>query len=256
LTANIYDTIRNPIGLQNHFRGNFNGNNYKLTLGINNTTLTILRLGLFSFIEDAEIHNLIVDGYVNSSGIQSYTGGFFGQTASSTLQIIGTCIISNCINFANLSGSAVGHIGGIGGTIFSRNGDSVINCINAGNITFNSIQLGYIGGIVGGAYYESQIINCLNLGKVFCISFSTPNGDYNRVGGICGFLSSSHITKCINSALVISSYTGTIGGVGGLVGLAQSGSSITDCINTGAVEGSEKKDCILGNGSSYTITNC
>ncbi|MCL2040132.1 MAG: hypothetical protein FWG85_06860 [Bacteroidetes bacterium] len=97
------------------FTGQFNGNNKKITVQINEN---ITNVGLFSQIDgNGRIDSLIVDGYVIGGQNSQYVGGIVGEV------IYG--MISNCTNLADVIGeSAMSSVGGIVGAV---NGDVVIH---------------------------------------------------------------------------------------------------------------------------------
>ena len=83
-----------------------------------------------------------------------------------------------------------------------------------------------VGAICGSC--TGEIINCTNKGMVV--------GTRNNIGGIVG---SGSATKCCNEGLVISEGKN----VGGIVGNLRNDYEISDCYNTGSIEGSE---CVGG----------
>jgi hypothetical protein len=204
-----FDSINGwtPIGDDtNRFTGIFNGNGYKITnIWINRSSDDI---GLFGFIQNAQIRNLGVEiaegkeikgandvggiaGYINRGSISnSYTignvngGRYVGGIAG---YIYGSSNISNSYMIGNVSGSS-DYVGGIAG----YGGGDITNSYSAGNI--NGSQ--YIGGIIGQNYYGS-ITNSYSSGNV------SGNED---VGGIAGYVYGATIR---NNAAINPSVTGT-----------------------------------------------
>ena len=256
----ITDTVRTIIGernktIANAFKGNFDGQNFRIVLGINKPNNSYNDVSLFGYCDyNTTISNVITEGYVKGG---YYVGGIVGMADATTT-------ITNCINNGKISAlnsySCVGGIVGFVGrttttTNCINNGDiignssvggivghgevnntitiSIKNCINNGDIIGNS-SVGGIAGLTG----NSNIENCINIGKI--------SGTSN-VGGISGSCSKI-IENCINSGLIIgSSY------VGGISGSLQSTNTVSNCFNSGVVIGNTYIGGIIGE-KSYTTT--
>ena len=108
------------------------------------------------------------------------------------------------------------------------------------------------GSVVGYANGKNIVIES-------CFSYVTVTGSGSNVGGIVGYANSTTtIRNCANLGAVTGS--GSVGGIiGGFVG---SGAVITGCYNTGAVTGAVTATAsnaggIFGNGNyGITVTNC
>ena len=104
------------------------------------------------------------------------------------------------------------------------------------------------GSVAGYAYGKDIVIES-------CFSYVTVSGTGSNVGGIVGYANSTTtIRNCANLGAVTGS--GSVGGIiGGFVG---SGAVITGCYNTGAVTATASNaGGIFGNGSyGITVTNC
>ena len=200
----INEPVTNPIGYirigspkdsSRGFSGNFNGENYKITLNIDNKKSLS---GLFGYINNATIHNVITTGYVNG---ESYTAAIVGwadssnifhcismarvDAGSSVAGIVGVitngCKISFCQNLGAIEGyfcvgGIVGHAGwdDYDGT----NGNIVSHSVNAGYIKG---KMGGISGIVGhlGNWQDEA-----NTTVIFCINVGVVEGPPQRVSGI------------------------------------------------------------------------
>jgi len=185
------------------FCGNFDGNNFKIKLNINNTvsSLDSYNTGLFSCIRNATITNLVVDGKVKGKG---NVGAIVGDADSST--------IFNCVNLAKVEGE-YNFVGGIVGTIFR-------NCIISYCLNIETVKGGFcIGGIVGHAGLDDYDGTNNNI-----ISHSKNTGyvsGYNAVSGIVGHLgnyndnSNTIIINCINVGITkLLGYGGNMNGIG------------------------------------------
>lgn len=232
-------------------------------------------IGLFAYIEGAEIKNLGVTGVVNNS---KYAGGIVGDAITSK--------IFNCHNFATIKGEQyiggiaatiqnttiedsynigeimnnyyVGDIGGIVGHI-DKNNSIIYKCYNLGIIQIQIIGPVQVlaGGIVGGIYYGNNNIvkECYNRGN---IKFSNEQGFFYFVGGLIGRVASNNN--------VINSYnTGNIeitgvyaGDTGGICGHTEDNTPIINCYNIGEintiVESAANSGTISGNGGK--TENC
>ena len=164
-------------GIDNPFRGKFNGQSHKVHhLYIDENTE---RSGFFGYVSVAEIRNLgIESGVIKSSDWA--VGSICGICTSGT-------IIENCYSKADVIGSR-GGIGGILGA--SWNVSTVRNCYYTGNIscTRTSGQQGgdvTIGGIVGfvsASYGEKQVVNinaCYYAGQKILNANDTVNRIYS-----------------------------------------------------------------------------
>ena len=206
LMNNIIDTVRTII---NNFGGHFDGNGFKIVLGIDVPNSGAGLFGMLSNTVISTISNVITEGYVKGSGkVGSIVGYAMGNSSVSVITI------KNCINNCNVTGISFAQcVGGIAGYTVNCN---IENCINNGKISARI----YAGGIIGQAT-AGKIVNCTNTGEI----------SSNRVGGITGCYIGT-MENCVN--------TGEISGdslVGGLNGHLHIGSKIIDCINIGTVRG-------------------
>ena len=264
-----------PIGTStSKFMGTFDGRDNE----IKNLYIMVnidSAIGLFAYIEGAEIKNLGVTGVVNNL---YYAGGIVGDAITSK--------IFNCHNFATIKGEQciggiaatiqnttiedsyntgkimnnyyVGYIGGIVGKI-DENDSIIYKCYNLGIIqiqTIGPVQV-LAGGIVGGIYYGNNNIvkECYNRGN---IKFSNKQGFFYFVGGLIGRVASNNN--------VINSYnTGNIeitgayaGDTGGICGHTEDNTPIINCYNIGEintiVESAANSGTISGNGGK--TENC
>ena len=144
------------------FSGHFDGMGHTVYLNVSGNEYT----ALFSYINSAEIKNIIVDGTV-------------GIGAGSAAGICGFCAgsstILNCVNRAAVSGHAAGGI-----VANSYGSVQVYNCLNLGSVSGI-----YAGGIVGESNNSgSSYFNCVNCGT---ITGTNPAEQY--LGGIAAWAS-------------------------------------------------------------------
>ena len=167
-------------------------------------------------------------GYVHGTyGV----GGIVGQ---------GTLTIAYCENRSSYAVEGKNCVGGIAG-IFGTTGTDYLptvelkNCLNTGNVKTSERNL---GGIVG--YNYRTVKDCENSGD---LSYVEGKRAY-YVGGIVG-TNYGEVTTCTNSGNVTST-SATTTFTGGVVGQSMEGSSISDCSNSGDVDGLSNVGGIVG----------
>ena len=229
LMNDITDSLTKTIGYgdgMSTFEGNFNGNNKKITLAINGNDY----LGLFGTARNANIYDLIIDGYVRGRYLSStskppyYIGGICGEFWYGN--------ISNCINYCKIEG--LSRVGGICGCAMNVN---IFNCTNYGDIEGERL----IGGICGVTYdnefnfddYKKIFIaDCINYGNIKGLDTSTYVGTY--VGGIGGFIANNALS-CKNYGNI--SGHNTVGGIAGCFATTNDLKKLSYCENSGNVSG-------------------
>ena len=249
------------------FSGQFNGNNKKITVNINEN---VTNVGLFSQVAGAHIGELTIDGYV-VGGIQSENvGGFVGLIF--TQQYLSD--FANCTNLADVTGES--HTSSVGGLVGATNGHIMfLECANNGIITggeyvggiigscisnsshtifHNSKNAGTIqgicenqhsmGGVIGYAY--SSEMRATNIGRIF-----SNNSLY--AGGLAGYIEVASIYLSINSGIV----AGAIFSVGGIAGYINN-QYLDGCINTNWVDSGTAMHfgAIVGLSNIVSFTDC
>ncbi len=238
------------------FKGNFNGDNYKIMgLYINDTTAE--KIGLFGTIENAIIANvnLQIDTFIG----KNYVGGIVGSSHHSNIRncyvegstriegnnfvggitgIVKSSTLQKCTNTLSVKGDSC--IGGIVGLacLFDSN-DSIIHCLNTGRIIGRGgTTAGSIGGIVGEMKGENTprvsyyiMDSCFNYGYIESKVFD--------VGGICGKGYYSKIMHSGNFALIEVSGIGFAHSgynVGGICGNAEKRLNVEYSLNYGDIQ--------------------
>jgi Bacterial surface proteins containing Ig-like domains len=232
-----------PIGSEGKiFCGRFDGNSKTISgLYINQPTLEYQ--ALFGYVNYAEIRNLTVVGSVTGG---RFCGGIVAKADGLT--------ITGCTSNVTVTGEN-NYVGGIVGRVDGNY--TIKNCTNKGKITGRTQISMSVGGIIGSACGASEclITDCSNSGNV---------AGYNRVGGIAGFAGygSTNVFSCYNSG-TISSDSESGYSIGGIVGDAGSGGSITDtyivsCYNAGAVTAPKSGSIggVVGNNQSGVVSSC
>lgn len=185
--------------------------------------------------------------------MSGYVGGIAGGINCEGAEI------SYCYNMGNIN--SVGcWTGGISGDV--TRGAKIRNCYNKGSIVTEQESIDgidYIGGIVGNSYYDindvnsvgkiSEVLNCYNLGNVFCKN--SRNTRY--VGGIMGLIQNGYvkIDNNYNRAMVSESTSGAH--LGGIIGIIENYNQIT--VTNCASEIQPAIGTNRATGSNITITN-
>ena len=185
----------------------------------------------------------------DAANLTVYTGNIFGRTNAQcimkncvnngSLETLGTC------NFGIKSdGKAPGGTVYSGGLVgYSR--CHMENCTNNGAITQNwSANTKATGGVVGRITGTGALVNCVNTGTITDNSLRTPADagsavyDYNRnlyVGGVVG-LPACDVTNCSNSGAVIANSDIKSIWAGGVVACTNTDvGNFTNLTNTGEV---------------------
>lgn len=216
-------TYWRPIGTAElPFTGSLDGKGHR----IKNLTMIapVNYLGLFAYISNAQIKNLILEN-TNVQG-ESYSSALAGY-------VVGASKIENC----SVSGIVKGNQY-VGGLIGCFDGGELLNSNNSADITARSTAAGGLaGGMTSG---NISIRNSFNLGAV------TGTG---CTGGVLGYQSggSSELSTVYNTGKV----RGTGDGSGGIVGYVVSNCLIEEAANLAEVQGTNSVGGIAG----YFATN-
>ncbi len=175
------------------------------------------------------IDSLFIDQNAHGENI-----GLFGYTNNAVIQQL-------ALNHENIKAYY-----NIGGLIGNANQTSVFNCHTSGNVLGS-----YIGGLIG-AGNEVTLLNCY--------SSDTVRSNYGG-GGLVGTLQNS-IIKQSYSACVITNNNGSSSYVGGLVGISGNltgnvdNNVISNCYNTGPVDGSSQVGGLIGANRQSLVSYC
>lgn len=97
--------------------------------------------------------------YCKEKDVECLAGGIVGSSYGNS--IISVCINEGAIQASSTLLSDYSAIGGIAGT---SQGDSILNCINRGEISGGSYSISSSGGLVGKSYKGSLLCNSYNAG--------------------------------------------------------------------------------------------
>ena len=199
--------------------------------------------GIVAYLLNGTVDSSFVSGRINANRT-SFAGGLVGQNARGT--------VSNSTNKVVIThtGEYAGYyVGGIVG----KNGGTVSNCINYAAMSGSGVKsigvIGTVGGIVG-YNIGGTVLECVNVGNIHVdmkTEMSTRNAEA-RTGGIVGFNYKGSVSKCANygsmkaqaSSELSKDYdTGTLiinyPEAGGIVGVSLDG-LVENVVNYGTVE--------------------
>lgn len=270
-----------PIGLNNssdlrYFGGHFDGNDHTIygTLTDNRPEgekgYNDSNFGFFGNISYGSVRNLhikakVTNTYAGSSSV--YTGGLAGSITYYT-EISG-CSSDGDIQGATTKGSD-SHTGGLIG--YANSGSTILNCTVSGTVKAGTTSTGknHTGGVAGyissnGSAHSATMQSCTNHAKI--TGNSGGNKAESYTGGIAGHTSYTSISHCTNHGEVDVQYTEGGGNcyVGGLIGMMEAKTNLSDSENQGKVTGGQaystnNASCCGGLAgqtiASTTATNC
>jgi len=267
------------LGDENHvLRGKFYGNNHTITL-------KGTEYGLMNYAGPIEVQNLrivenrtagpalvyVLYGSLGSTtviknvvvdGITTWGKGFISyaypvESHTSETPDTPEIKIIECVNNAEIDVDSDNRGVGILGTIKGVN-VLIEGCRNNGDITLNNTGEAHAAGIAGylmnngsAATPYITIRNCVNYGNISAAS--TSDGREN-VGGIASTLHQGKfvIENCNNYGTITGNNSGAIKNqacAGGIVGRANTSTSINGCVNYGKIEGISSET--NANGKAY-----
>ncbi len=177
---------------QKPFSGEFDGNGHTISGTGTYTSSNAAALGLFGYTDKADIHDLVL------AGERSISQSFTAYTNACAGALIGWASATTVKNVSNRGALTA-------------------------DVNTSAFLFDYVGGLVGKAANDTQIVACNNVGTV-SLNVVTTAYAYPYAGGLVGELDGS-MTGCYNSGAV-STDGGSIARTGGLVG-APSQSSLS-----------------------------
>lgn len=185
-----------------------------------------------------------------------YVGGIVGKNGGT---------VSNCINYAAMSGSGVksiGVIGTIGGIVGYNVGGTVLECVNVGNIHVDTKTEmstrnaeARVGGIVG-FNYQGSVLKCANYGSMKAQASSELSKDYDtgtliinypEAGGIVGVSLDGLVENVVNYGTVEATCPNVENNAtaGGIVGVLNN-SGITNGYSMATVQSNNMAGSLVG----------
>ena len=258
-----------PIGEENVFLGNFNGNgkiikNYNVNL---NELPQYNCIGIFGK-NGGTISDLKVAGNINIIEKNTEISLKIGLLCAENTGILESCKVEGDIN-VDVRGTATEVAG-----ISAINTGNILNCVNNANIISNQEMAGIVARSDSKENSNSEITNCTNTGKIkemseiqnyaagivannveTLITSCNNNGrvEGNLVGGIAG-ISTGKITACQNASIVLntSEEVNFERVAGGIVGQLEK-SIVENCKNTGEISGNTNIGGIAGKSSGEIV---
>ena len=241
------------------FGGRFDGGNHSLSNIVFSDNA--LYFGLFGYVKDGEIKNLIIDDdhiIVDSSSPHE----MYGQRGL----LIGygyNVTVENCKNYANFAMNylhmydVTAAIGGLFGMMEESN---ITDCINFGDLTIGTISTSYnniyFGGI-SGACNNCEVVYCSNSGDLQIDDGSVYYG-YIATGGIIGMLNGEISNSYCVSVINTYGYHSPITCAGGIIGHVPDSSQITatNCYYVGEIVADSIAGIIGQTNGNIAIDNC
>jgi len=178
--------------------------------------------GLVGVIDSATVNmtncvngNSVIDEA--ETGSYHLFGGLVGWNYSN-----GTLNMTNCVNTGKVHSAEMA--GGLVGNSTSTVTANYINCVNKGEVSGK-----YAGGIVGNTNGgTASITNCVNTGNITADAFA---------GGLLGFVTTVTVDRAMNTGAVTANKD-TSPAVGGIAGKVSTVATMSNCLNTGAINAS------------------
>ena len=216
----------------------------KNNIDLNKNKYTSNQDGTVTFYEDAEQWTPIGTYEHPFTGIFDGNGykisGLYIDNTSFDYQGLFGCLGDNStIQKLTISGkiTAKAYIGGIAGRCKGKN-SKIIECTNEIEINGDN----RIGGIIGHIANENLVTNCNNKGKI--------EGKDGYIGGITGVLY-GNIKHCFNYAEIIGNHR-----IGGIVGYNTASANVSECKNSGTINGITQYIGGIAPINYGTINNC
>ena len=222
-----------PIGSEKApFTGLYDGGNYSVS-GIVIPASNTAACGVFGYVKNATVKNLVVNGITNN-GAGGEVGGVVGHAVNSTIE--------NCVMNSDLYASVTIS----GGIVAYLDGGKVSGCTTTSTIKSITAEWAQSGGIAGYVCNGAVVENCTLSGNVASMN--------KRIGGIVGDLQSSTVKGCRVS--VDSEVFNNAHSCGGIVG-GHYGGTVSECLVEGLI-GSQGDYCggISGYFNAGTIKDC
>ena len=231
------DAVGNVVGVA--FAGTFDGNGKSVTGMKATPSGKASSWGFFGQISGT-LKNLTVSGSIEGTANQ-VGGAVAGLRAGAALE--------NVTSNVNLTITG-NNVGGVVSRIEKAGDYTIANCTYTGQMAVTGSN---VGGIIGDAYTAQKLtISGAKVSETAKISGTTA------VGGIIGNTNNDNDITIINAANS-AAVTGTGNNVGGIVGYnGKTALKIKDCVNNGAVSGTNQVGGILAqnNHSDTSVISC
>ena len=142
----------------------------EVDIAVDYTGSSIINVGaLAQRLSNGAVKNVALSGRIISRGAVNI-GGLIGD-------LIGSCSITDCANYASISGTGVSGGGTTGGILGVANTGTTLNEFS-GNINYGSVSGPHVGGLIGYIAITATLSDCTNYGDI--------SGTTQYCGGIVG----------------------------------------------------------------------
>ena len=142
----------------------------EVDIAVDYTGSSIINVGaLAQKLSNGAVKNVALSGRIISRGAVNI-GGLIGD-------LIGSCSITDCANYASISGTGVSGGGTTGGILGVANTGNTLNEFS-GNINYGSVSGPHVGGLIGYIAVTATLSDCTNYGDI--------SGTTQYCGGIVG----------------------------------------------------------------------
>ena len=208
--------------------------------------------GIFNYVSNCTIKNLITTGSVKLATKAGYCGVVVGSISNASNNFGGTnkSVFENCTNNADAEVGAIFNVSAIGGIFGNASGGTVIvtNCKNTGKIeagkaltlksgnTTLSQGNSLAGGICSIVSAAATFTDCTNTGEIVADRATELGQRSSRAAGICGQANNAKVTftNCVNTGNITSKAQST-NAAAGIVGTTISTLPMTNCTSSGTV---------------------
>lgn len=194
-------------------------------------------IGYYKNDDDNKAYNGIFDGNGKCVTNLKITPDSTTDTGIAFFGAIQDATIKNLYVSGEINGESLLSIGGIVGEAYGNS--SIYNCVNNIQINNNNTSRS-IGGILG--WLDSNSIVQINS----CVNIAPINNNYS-VAGILGYGSSNvTIKNCLNLGKITkpSETLNAVAGIANIFGDPEKSSSVTSCINASSIQGKDEYDYI------------
>ncbi|MCQ2196308.1 MAG: hypothetical protein MJZ60_02145 [Bacteroidaceae bacterium] len=247
LTADIDATeLGNDVVIgtkDNPYQGTFDGKNYTITVNINMSGND--NIGLFGYISNSSIENLVVSGAITGkSNVGAIVG--YSKTDAGKETVIRNCATNATINGSTNVGGIIGEMTGVlPGNVSSGANEkghvTIDRCAFSGNVEGTSSTAGIVGRIL-----EKNTTTDANVTISNCLTTGTISSKNGGSAGIVAIINSSEVGTGINALAAISS----------CLSLSETDYAIASNIAYANVENcyyeQEKSNGLFGNNASTT----
>ncbi len=249
IANNTVDALGATEGIPSGFFGSVGGctiRNLKLS-AVSITCPTTLNAGLFA-LHVVGTGVATVDNVQVLSGTVSSADNAAGLIAFASV----SCVITDCVNRANVSGYSPAGIVGVLRDETNPVAPRIDGCVNYGTITSTDNSGAGAGGIAGKVQAGDagvRVENCTNYGNIIATKGNTYAGGISGLAdSVQGSNGTAYFIKNTNYGNVSSDVAenGAYGRAGGIIGKNSNVLTMRYCVNTGNVSGYEAAGGMMG----------